>query len=487
MPKRKKEPSTLGTIVKSAYKGYRKIADPVLPAVRRVIDPLSLLVAGNVTLAELVYYGTPKAQKALEYALNRLHGQETYDHLSSFVQQHPNVGTGGKVAAYAALFGGLNYLLGPRALKLLKGKKIAPDYLKKIFGERSLPKGFHHARILATAAAAIALWNYTDVGKDAKRLGGKYWNLASETARTFEEYMSGRKTHKIIGDISDLFDIEAYRVPEKESKELEKGLKKAEERKPEYSYLDKVSDDARRLSRIGIVTTPEQLAYKARVVYFEGAKDERAKNDVELMRGMHAIAHVMKNRWEYEKLNHEGRFSPKNSDKFFDVVFYHPWRTRIGKEGKKVNYTLWEFTCIKDQKEYFEPHEGKKNWDIYEGGKINVAVGGMSRKKAEMAYQALMDVLEGKSQDPTNGSLYYQNPKYADKYNRDWDRKLKRETQINSHVFYKLKKRNATESRATYREDSNSQKYGIPKSQRPMLAYAANNAMGKRMFQRKTG
>jgi hypothetical protein len=74
MPKRKKEPRTLGTIVKSAYQRYRRVVDPVLPAARRVIDPLSLLVAGNGALAEIVYYGTPKVQQALEYVANDLDG-----------------------------------------------------------------------------------------------------------------------------------------------------------------------------------------------------------------------------------------------------------------------------------------------------------------------------------------------------------------------------------------------------------------------------
>ena len=126
---------------------------------------------------------------------------------------------------------------------------------------------------------------------------------------------------------------------------------------------------------------------------------------------------------------------------------------------------------------------------MYEGGRINVAVGGMDRWRAELAYQGVFDVLSGKVPDRTGKAYYYQNPKFVDKYNRNWNEELQKTTEINSHVFYKFKEGSTKGPHAMDMDEPASQRavYEIPQSQKPMAVYARSNLLRGQRFQRMAG
>ena len=220
--------------------------------------------------------------------------------------------------------------------------------------------------------------------------------------------------------------------PSKENK-IYKEMKRIENRKTDFSYGCDVSKEALGLIKKGIINNPEELVYLSRVVYFEGGFDKKAKNISDIDKGMEAIASVMYNRFKFDEMKTKKgeprTFTKKGSDDVFDVAF------RSGKN--RFGGTTWQFSCIPDHSDYFYENEGQKGWDLYEGGKLNVAVGKMNKKRANLAYQALVDVLKGKVKDPTGGALFYQNYEASDKYNKNWKKRgLEKIKEINSHDFY---------------------------------------------------
>ena len=486
MPKKNSKIRNLASAVRSAYRGYRKVADPIKPAIDRVADPAALFLGTNTALATGIYHATPKANQALEYLMTKGIGPNAYSNVVSFLQDYPNVGASGKYAALAAIYVPANYYLGPHIKKMLKGESVLPEYIKNLSDK--LPVGFHHARTWATIGAMSLVWHFGHMTDFAKRMGNKIGDVGSKvvdvvTDEELGKLLTGEKAHRIFADITDIFDIEPYRVPVPESREIETELNRAERRKPDILYTDRVSKDAAEISRKGIQISPEQLAYISRVVYFEGTFDKKASKDPQkILSGVHAITHVIKNRWEFEKQK-DGTFGRRNKkDTLFDVAFHHGTKTRNDR-----TYTVWQFTCIRDHPKYFYEHRGKKGWDMYEGGDIKVAVGNMDPVRAQLAYEGVVDALSGKVPDPTGKSLFYQNPRFADKYNRNWDKKLDKVKEINSHVFYKFKEGSTQGPHASYIESPKSQKYGIPESQKPMLAYSRNNTLTRRRFQRMAG
>jgi len=199
-------------------------------------------------------------------------------------------------------------------------------------------------------------------------------------------------------------------------------------RNPHLGYVDEISVKAQDYINRGLIKTPEELVYLARVVYFEGAIDGRE--------GMDAVAHVILNRNNYDNLSRRNGyptiFSEDGKDTIFDVAF---------KNGKgESGNTIWQFSCIGDNSpRYFQENKGKKGWDMYSNGKLNVRVGEMDVENANLAYMAVIDALDGKTNDLTGGALFYQNPQEVDEYNspKDWVekgfRKIKR---IGNHEFY---------------------------------------------------
>ena len=190
---------------------------------------------------------------------------------------------------------------------------------------------------------------------------------------------------------------------------------------------------SKELIKRGLIDNPEELVYLSRVVYFEGGFDNKAKSNDDLRKGMEAISSVMYNRMKFdESQSRKGEkrtFTKKDGDDVFDVAFRH------GKN--RFNGITWQFSCVKDHPKYFYEHEGKTNWDMYEGGKLNVAVGNMDERRANIAYESVINVLFEKSRDPTKGALFYQNYAASDKHNKNWSQRgLQKTIKINSHDFY---------------------------------------------------
>lgn len=487
MPAKKSKLGGLVSIIKSSYRSYRKVADPVKPFIDRVVDPTATFIGANVALGATIYYTKLKVDQALEHLLTSGMAHNAYEAVKTYFQNNPGVETFGELLL---LYAPLNYYLLPKCARMMfKGERIPTQYLQKLADIH--PPGFHHLRTWATLAAMVTAFYMGNVREDVKIIGGKVGEVGSKIIdvindKVLHKYVSGEKAHQIFADISDLFDIEAYRLPVPDSREIETELNRAEKKKPDIKYVDRISEDAATITRKGIKITPEQLAYLARVHYFEATFDSKAGKDRQkILDGVHAVTHVIKNRWEFENNIKDGTFGRKNKkDSIFDVAFHHGTRTRNEK-----TYTVWQFTCIKDHPKYFFEHRGKKGWDLYEGGNINVAVGGMDPVRAQIAYEGIVDVLSGRVPDLTSKSLFYQNPRFADRHNRDWDKKLTKVTEVNSHVFYKFKEGSTVGPHASHSGEQNieapkSQKYAIPESQKPMLAYARNNSITKRRFHR---
>ncbi|MBI2147133.1 cell wall hydrolase [Candidatus Woesearchaeota archaeon] len=413
--------------IQEAGQSYRRLADPIKPAIDKMVDPAAVFLAGNATLATGIYY----ARQGLAHLL----GDETTDKIDDLLQSNTTLEISVKLAAYGTLFGLANW-------------KLLRPAMRRLWKRRTMPSWRNHAKTWGIITLGGMLGYAADVGTDARRFSrelqqadsaGDYVDvLTSETnLRVLDRYLSGEKTGPVADAvINSLDDLLQFELSPEESEQIigeEERIASALS-EPRFPYTDRVSQNAQQLTQQGVPVTPEQLVYLARVVYFEGAFDQKAGKDVKkIKKGMHGIASVIYNRWkydnQYERQHGERPFSNNGKTGVFDAAFKHT---------KKKTSVLWQFTCIRDHPSYFYKHPGKKGWDIYENNSLQVAVGAMNRQRAELAYDALIEVLGGDAGDPTRAALFYQNKRASDKYNQNWEQRgLQRTRRINSHDFYK--------------------------------------------------
>jgi hypothetical protein len=411
---------------------YRRILDPYKPTLDRIIDPLAVVLATNAGISAGVYL---TQNKLIEPAIPSI---------ASFVDHHDYLEAGIKVAAYTAIYAGLN-LGGYPPLTRMHRWGILPTALH-ISRRRTRPSRLNHATTGLILLAFGGAYILGHVRQDHLSI------------KTIDDHLSGSRTAEISAKVQDGVESSIESIenalhvmgiynPSKDTQQVEDEnttirSARTEQRqlRSDFPYTDKVSKAAQDITRRGIPMTPEELVYITRVVYFEGSFDKKAGHDLtKIRKGMDGVSHVMRNRWEYDR-NHQGKrkvFSKQGQDDPFDVVFRSDRVTRTRKGGRQVTYTLWQFTCIRDQQTYFYEHKGKGQWDMYAGGDLRYAVGNMNRPRADLAYQAVVDAFLGRTADPTNGSLFYKNPRASDRYNQDWERRgLERRAVINSHQFY---------------------------------------------------
>lgn len=388
--------------------GYRRVFDPVKPTIDKIVDSTAVFVAGNATLSALVYCANKLAvQPSLDWVL----GQELLNDLAA----HPTLDSFIKGGVYAGIYGYANY------------KVILPG-CRGVLNRTTTPSWSNHLKTLALLSIAGATFFKGGVYYDVKRFHREFWKAENfqecvdvVRTRVFDKYLSGRKIAEIVS-----------------LGRLERELSRVMHRKKGFSYTDKVSVAAESLINEEMFDIPEQFVHVVRVGYFEAGYDLKAKNYKAIKEGLIGVFSVMKNRWIYDSYQQKhGKkriFSDRNGN-LFDIAFY------IG--NKRGGGRRHEFVCVedKDNQDYFYEYSGKKGWDMYEGGKLNVAVGRMDKRRAQLALEAAIDVFSGKVKDNTNGALYYQNPSLVrDKGNkpRNWEKGgLKRTKIINSHWFYR--------------------------------------------------
>jgi hypothetical protein len=193
-------------------------------------------------------------------------------------------------------------------------------------------------------------------------------------------------------------------------------------RENNIATADDIARDAESLIREGVIDHPAQLIYLTRVVYFEGAYDPKAGSLEDIKDGLSAISSVMYNRYlfdtEREKDGRSRAFSKRGAN-LFDIVFHYAPNRHGG--------VTWQFSAIPENVSYFNGDQP-----------LELASGKMNADRTLLCYDVLMGVLTGKRSDNTKAALFYQNPRYVDRYNRNWkERGLDEVAEINSHVFFR--------------------------------------------------
>lgn len=406
---------------------YRDLTDPIKPKLDRIVDPIAFTVASNATLATTFYYFNDIYVRA---AVNN-------SEILEDIANNNLVNTTGRIVAYGSLYGYMNL------------KHILP-FAEGLFYRKTEPDWKNHAKTWLIALGAIAVLQFGGVKHDVNRFWNElknadsfeeYVNVFTSDAniRILDRYFSGQKNIEIQNKISETLDNQlikledfGFTINRPESQRIEKTVKDSRVENPNFSYEDKVSQDALEFVRKGFIDTPEQLAFITRVGYWEAGFDPKARNDEDIKEGLRAVFSVMYNRWKYDTIreqNGQPRGFSKNGDNLFDVVFHH---------GKKNGHTVYQFTAIRDRYYYFLDHVGTAN-DIHKDGKINIAIGQMDPMRTDLVYEALIEVLSEQVPDNTRGSLYYQNPRAVDRHNRNWENRygVRHVQTVNSHQFYR--------------------------------------------------
>lgn len=141
----------------------------------------------------------------------------------------------------------------------------------------------------------------------------------------------------------------------------------------------------------------EEKTFLAKILYFE-TYDEP---------GAEAVAHVIRNRYLFDRC--DSRSLVKNwscdgepkayfggDDGLLGIVTKSNTVSYKGKDGKKKKKRVYEFSCIPENREYFQ-------------GDVDTNVTGLNQHKLQKMHKILERVLDGTSDDPTGGALYYKN------------------------------------------------------------------------------
>ncbi len=183
-----------------------------------------------------------------------------------------------------------------------------------------------------------------------------------------------------------------------------------------------VKADAAVLSTQGFPVTPMDLVYAARVLYFEGASDPLAGNDMPKIReGFRGLAAIIIRRWQTQEYGK----TP------YDVV-------------TDCTPTV-QFNCIPDNPGFFTVSEIRQSgYDVVRRANKKAL---MDEERAHLAYDVLVEGIVSQllgtftQFDPTNGAEFYRNPSCS-AYDGFWA-SLERTADINSHRFYRRKTHNA--------------------------------------------
>jgi hypothetical protein len=333
----------------------------------------------------------------------------------TFIDRHTWIKFIIKTAIYCSIYGFANLAI------------ILPA-AKRLFNRRSVPSWKNHLKTWTIVSIGLIAWTSGGVKQDYNRIKWRVLNADGffdtigavfdpRNFRTIDRYMSGAKTSQIAKHAWGVF---GYRSNKTIAREIEHECRRI--RKRHVTTPTKISKDAAPLIRRGLIDNPAQLIYITRVIYFEGAFDAKAKDLADIKAGLTGIASVIYNRYVFDQANEKsGRpraFSNKGAN-LYDIVFH--------RAPNKYGSITWQFSAIAKNASYFNGNRP-----------LSLASGKINPDRALLCYEILMEVLAGKRSDNTKAALFYQNPRYVDRYNRNWkSRGLDDVTTINSHVFFR--------------------------------------------------
>jgi len=146
----------------------------------------------------------------------------------------------------------------------------------------------------------------------------------------------------------------------------------------------------------------EEKTLLAKILYFE-TYDEP---------GAEAVAHVIRNRYLFDTC--DSRSLVKNwscdgepkayfggDDGLLGIVTKSNAVSYKGNNEKTKKKRVYEFSCIPENRAYFQ-------------GDVDTNVTGLNKNKLQKMYGILERVLDGTSEDPTGGALYYKNSALTD-------------------------------------------------------------------------
>jgi hypothetical protein len=176
-----------------------------------------------------------------------------------------------------------------------------------------------------------------------------------------------------------------------DSEEPSQGCSIEEKVEENIDRISSIEEDAERLNKVDsrYRLNGEELVFLTRMIYFEDgsfAKHLRegfSKDEVK--RSNEAIASVLLNRYKLDSKNDSNKFHKK------------------GSNGSLITYAKFEnaFSCLKDRKGYFDSQT------FYDpNGNLSLKHKGLDQEYLDVAYSALVSVLEG-ADDPTSGALFY--------------------------------------------------------------------------------
>lgn len=387
---------------------YRTATDWAKPKIDQVIDPIAILVGANMVLSILVFYASTEIVQPLFF--------EIWDGKPyRFIDDHSWIKFIIKSSMYCSIYGFVNLAV------------ILP-VAKRLFNRRSVPSWKNHLKTWTILSIGLIAWTSGGVKQDYNRIKWRvkkadgFFNTIGavfdhSNFRTIDRYMSGVKTNQMARHAWGVF---GYRTNKAVAKEIANECRRIRKRK--VTTPANIAKDAVPLIKRGLIDNPAQLIYISRVIYFEGAYDTKAKSLADVKAGLAGIASVMYNRYIFDTANEKaGRlraFSNKGAN-LYDIVFH--------RAPNKYGSITWQFSAVPMNASYFN---GKRPLTL-SPGKINT-------DRALLCYEILMEVLMEKRNDNTKAALFYQNPRYVDRYNRDWkSRGLDDVTKINSHVFFR--------------------------------------------------
>lgn len=393
------------------YKGVSNFTKPV-------IDPIiySSAVLGGLNFALGATIGW--SGQGLDYLV----GEQSMHQFRNFVESNTVGEVIAKSAFYLGTYGVANWKwFLPAAKKTFKSRW-------KRRSNKSFRTWRSNIALLSVAALQLGLAYQTNLVNDISdfvkdlQQTNNYSQTIFRNARNFDKQLTGEKPFQFaFNTYVDLYNL--FSSNQRKTKLVKEEEKRIKRKKTDFSYEDKISKVAEKFVAKGYFKTPEEFVYTVRVVYFEGGYDPKAGGNKEkLIKGLQGISNVIHNRYTYDNSIPKHYFTAKDKPNIFDVAF-----------ARK------QFSCVKDHPKYFYEHEKIPNWDLYENNKLNIRIGSMNAWRTQLAYQALVTVLNKDAKDNTKRALFYQNKEKSDENNQDWEQTKTYLTKINSHTFFTLK------------------------------------------------
>ncbi len=171
--------------------------------------------------------------------------------------------------------------------------------------------------------------------------------------------------------------------------------------------------EAQRLNDInpGYALTEKDLVRLARMVYFEDKFDSALQGDVEQKKGFAGVAEVIKNRFLYDTCSPKSPVQNHTCEKEKPIV-------RYGSENGLVGVILKENNGIHQFSSLSPKWYGNFLTNVsVSQGLYDSSFGTQEKHQMDLAYSALVGVLDGSIALQTEGALSYKNTEVTNKLN----------------------------------------------------------------------